>query len=277
MIEFSPIADGIFVARTSPLDVNTSLVIGDETALVIDTLSTDAQAEALIAAIRPLTSLPLTVLNTHYHFDHSFGNAVVASGGRPIWGHPHAAAELRDHGSRLQLEWVERFAGSDPEFAAGIAKVNIQIPDHLVRETAHLDLGGRIITIAYHGRAHTDGDVVAIVEDADVIFAGDLVEESGPPAFGSDSYPLEWPNAVAALLEHATASTVFVPGHGAVTGTDFVVGQHGELADFAWLIRDGHAAGATIEEIAIRSPWPSEEIRSGVVRGYANLDDPVLP
>jgi glyoxylase-like metal-dependent hydrolase (beta-lactamase superfamily II) len=252
MIDFRTIGDRVYVARTSPLDVNVTLVVGDEAALVIDTLSTDAQAEGLLAAIRALTPLPLTVLNTHHHFDHCVGNAVIAAGDRPIWAHPSAATAMLE-----------------------TAQFKIQIPNHLVRATEHLDLGDRIVTITHHGRAHTDGDLVAVVTDADVMIVGDLIEEGAPPSFGDDSYPLDWPEALAATLRGASPSTAIVPGHGAVVDVDFGMRQHAQLAAFAWLIRDGHADGARVEEIAAQAPWPAEASRPGVERGFALLDDPI--
>jgi glyoxylase-like metal-dependent hydrolase (beta-lactamase superfamily II) len=272
VITFDTVADGVYVARTQPLDVNVSLVIGDASALVIDTLSTAYQAEALVAAIRAITPLPLTVLNTHSHFDHTFGNAVVAAGGRPIWAHPNAAAALAASGPQWRAEWEQIFRERDPEFAAGLAVTTIQTPDHAVRPPERLDLGGRIVTIAYHGRGHTDGDVVALVDDADVLFLGDLIEQSGPPAFGADSYPLQWPEALAGVL-HDPAG-VLVPGHGTPVDVDFVAAQHAQLAEFAWLIREGHADGATPDEVAARAPWAAEACRIGVARGFAELDNP---
>jgi glyoxylase-like metal-dependent hydrolase (beta-lactamase superfamily II) len=276
MIEFAQVRDGIYVARTNPFDVNTSLVIGDETALVIDTLSTGVQADELHAAIRSLTALPLTVLNTHSHFDHCFGNAVVAAGGRPIWAHANTAERLRDHGERDRADLAAAYRELRPELADDMAKVQIQVPDHLVRMTDRLDLGGRRVTITYHGRGHTDGDLVTTVDDADVIFAGDLIEEGAPPSLNDDSYPLEWPEALATILRTASSPTVIVPGHGGLVGIDFAARQHTQLAEFAWLIREGHADGATAEEIAARAPWPAEACRRGAERGLALLDDPVL-
>jgi glyoxylase-like metal-dependent hydrolase (beta-lactamase superfamily II) len=270
---FAPVADGVFVARTHPLDVNVTLVVGDETALVIDTLSTDAQATALLAAIREITDAPLTVLNTHFHFDHCFGNTVVAASGRPVWAHENTATELTERGSRWQRRWAADYTATDPVLAEGLAQVNIQIPDHLVRDTAHIDLGGRRVTVSHPGHGHTNGDLFAYVDDADVLVAGDLVEESGPPDF-ADAYPIDWAEAVATMLHQTPAATVVVPGHGALVDSGFVHRQHADLAAFAWLIRDGHRDGATVDAVAARSPWPAEACRTGVVRGYAALDLP---
>ena len=87
------------------------------------------------------------------------------------------------------------------------------VPDQRGTHHRHLDLGGRIVTVTHPGHGHTDGDLFAYVDDADVLVAGDLVEESGPPDFG-DAYPLEWPESVGAMLHVATPATMIVPGHG---------------------------------------------------------------
>lgn len=275
-IGFARLGDGIYTARTSPLDVNTSLIVGDDAALVIDTLSTPAQARRLLDAVRALTDRPVWVLNTHAHFDHCFGNAVLAPDG-PIWAHEAAAADLREHGPARQREAVAEAgdAGLAADFAAGIAEATIKIPDHVVRAPQVLDLGGRTVTIEHFGRGHTDGDVVAFAEG--VVFTGDLAESGAPPSFGPDSYPLLWPETLAAMLHAAktTAGAVFVPGHGAVMSSDEVAAQHADLARFAWLIREAHGDGATVEATAGAAPWPAEAARSGVKRGFAALDDPL--
>ena len=43
--------------------------------------------------------------------------------------------------------------------------------------------------IAHLGRGHTDGDLVVVVPDADVVFAGDLIESAGPPSVGAGPVP----------------------------------------------------------------------------------------
>lgn len=261
---------GVFVRRYPVLDVNSTLVVGDGGALLVDTLSTDSQARELAGAVRAITPHPLTVVNTHHHFDHCFGNAVLGAG-RPIWGHAEAAALLAEHGPALQRRWYEETAGTDPELATGLAEVRIVPPDHIVHGVAVLSVGGRAVVLHYLGRGHTAGDLVVHVPDADVLVAGDLVEESGPPDFG-DAYPVEWPDTVAALRHLAGHRTVIVPGHGAVVDRAFVAEQHDLLATLAWLIRDGHADGAPADKIAARAPFEPRVAVTAVRRGYAELD-----
>ena len=54
--------------------------------------------------------------------------------------------------------------------------------------------------MSYHGRGHTNSDAVLHVDD--VTFAGDLVEEGGPPSFG-DSFPISWFDTVGRLAAEA--------------------------------------------------------------------------
>ena len=92
------------------------------------------------------------------------------------------------------------------------------------------DLGGRRVEIAHLGRGHTDGDLVVVVPDADVVFAGDLIESAGPPSFGPDSIGDEWAGTLDGLVGLMTERTVAVPGHGDPVDRQFVFTQRGEVA-----------------------------------------------
>jgi len=76
LIEVGP---DVYVLRYPVLDVNVSLIVGGEVAVVVDTLSTVDQATELATAVRAVTPLPLAIVNTHHHFDHCFGNATLAA------------------------------------------------------------------------------------------------------------------------------------------------------------------------------------------------------
>ncbi|MDT5038505.1 MAG: hypothetical protein QOE03_3690 [Micromonosporaceae bacterium] len=267
---FAEIARDVYVLRYPVLDVNTTLVVGDGEALLVDTLSTDAQARELLDAVRRVTADPLVVVNTHHHFDHCFGNATVAGADRPIWAHEEAARLLRETGAALQRELYARWAPTHPELADGLAAVRVRAPDHEVHTVADVDAGGRPVRLRHLGRGHSAGDLVVEVPDADVLLAGDLVEEGAPPAFG-DGYPLEWPATVVALIGLTTPSTVVVPGHGGLVDAGFVRAQHADLTTLEWLIRDGYADRATAAEVAAKAPFGPDAARVAVERGYAEL------
>ncbi|NJC70376.1 MBL fold metallo-hydrolase [Planosporangium thailandense] len=270
MTAFTEVARDVYVLRYPVLDVNASLVVGADAALLVDTLSTDAQARELREAVRAVTSYPLTVVNTHHHFDHCFGNAVLAAPDRPIWAHEEAARLLGEEAARLQRQWYAEWVTADPDLAAGLAAVTVRPPDHPVHLEATLDLGDRQVVLRHLGRGHSAGDLVVHVPDADVIIAGDLVEEGAPPSF-DDGFPLEWPETLVRLLELTTSATVVVPGHGATVGPAFVRTQHADLTTLEWLIRDGHTDGATVDEVVTRAPFDPDATRVAVRRGYAEL------
>jgi glyoxylase-like metal-dependent hydrolase (beta-lactamase superfamily II) len=268
MTAFAEVARDVYVLRYPVLDVNATLVVGDGAALLVDTLSTDDQARHLHDAVRAVTPHPLIVVNTHHHFDHCFGNAVLAAPDRPIWAHEEAARLLREEATRLQRECYAEWAPLEPELAGGLATVTIRPPDHTVHLEAVLDVGGRSVALRHLGRGHTAGDLVVRVPDADLLLTGDLVEEGADPSF-DDAFPLEWPDTVAALLPLCTG--VVVPGHGAPVDGAFVRDQHARLAALDWAIREGHRDGQPAGRVATTVPFAPPGALIAVRRGYAEL------
>ena len=124
-----------------------------------------------------------------------------------------------------------------------------------LRRRATLDLGDRRVDLRFLGRGHTDHDVVALVPDASVLFAGDLVEEGAPPSFG-DAFPLDWPATLGQLLDLAGEGPV-VPGHGEVVDRDFVAGQLGDVAFLA------EARAPQLAAAPARRPRPSRAAARG--------------
>jgi len=96
---------------------------------------------------------------------------------------------------------------------------------------ATIHLGDRIVEVRHLGRGHTGEDVVVVVPG--VVFAGDLVEESGPPQYDELSHPLEWPQTNRRLLALIGEGDLVVPGHGEVVDRRFVADQIDELERLA--------------------------------------------
>lgn len=228
------VADGVLVRRHRSLDLNCGLVLGDGACLVVDTRAHLGEAADLVAAVRAVTRHPWTVVNTHAHYDHCFGNAAF----RPaaVWGSRGCADALRTGGEAQRAAVA---AGLDAAEAALVRAAPIDPPDSLVDDVAVLDIGGREVVLRHLGRGHTDHDLVVEVEtsgDGTVLFAGDLVEEGAPPAF-EDAWPVEWPATLGRL--HALARGPVVPGHGAVVDAAFVGAQREELLAVVSALREG--------------------------------------
>jgi len=215
------------------------------------------------------------VVNTHEHFDHTFGNIVLREeyGDLPIHAHEQAAERTVSAGERIK----ELYVGSGDPHTDEVRATRILPADHTLSSARSLDLGDRLVELVHPGRGHTGGDVVVRVPEADVVLAGDLVEESamrdGVPGLGADSYPLDWPATLDLVLELVGPSTVVVPGHGAPVGRTFVHEQRTALGVVAETIRDLAARGVPVEEALTSAEWPypRELLTDAVRRGYEQL------
>ena len=250
------VADGVLVRRHAELDLNCGLVLGDGACLVVDTRSHLGEAADLIAAVRTVTPHPWTVVNTHAHYDHCFGNAAF----RPavIWGSRGCAEALAATADDQRAAVVaELLAAGDTAAAELVRAAPVDPPDALVDGTAVLDVGGREVVLRFLGRGHTDHDLVVEVEaagDATVIFAGDLVEQGAPPAF-EDAWPAEWPATLGRL--HALARGPVVPGHGAVVDAAFAGTQREELLAVLEALREDRLGDG---------PYPPATMRTAAAR-----------
>lgn len=255
------IAERCFQRRYSDFDVTVGVVVGATDAVVIDTRASVAQGVRLREDLRQLGVDNPIVVNTHGHFDHCFGNAAF-TGVR--WGHASLPGYLAETARPM-------LAREFPEWAEKVETDLLLAPDRLVNDRAELDLGDRVVELRYFGRGHTEGDLVVWAPDARCAFTGDLIEQSGPPSYGADSFPLEWPAALAALLR--TVDGVLVPGHGAPVDSGFATRQREEIDLVARRVRETYAAGLDVEEALASGGWPypAEALREAVRRGHDDL------
>lgn len=277
--DWDEIAQGVFRKRFEPCDVTVTAVVGSTGVAVVDTRCSLAEAREIKAQLRRLTSAPVRwVVNTHAHFDHCWGNAeFVAPRLAPparIWGHASVPARLDPDEPALR-SLIAELAEQGPEWAQRMAELEFAAPSELVRDRASIDLGDRALELRFLGRGHTEGDLwISIATGgAGIVLAGDLVEESGPPAFGPDSFPLEWAETLDRALPLIGPDALVVPGHGAVVDAAFVREQRDAIAAVAVEIRRLHAAGVPVESAASAGAWPMEAkaLGSAIRRGYAAL------
>jgi len=260
------IGDRVFTRRYRFYNQQIGVILGGRDVLIVDTRSTPAQAREIVADVRGLTRDPVSVIvDTHWHYDHSFGNSVF----RPAaaWGHVRAAERLRIDGPAA----IKRVAAEEPEIASDVLETVIDPPENTFESRATVELGDRLVELSYHGRAHTDGDIVVHVPDARVLFAGDLLEEGAPPYFG-DGFPMDWPATVEHLV--ALASGAVVPGHGAVGDRRFVEEQLAafrRLTELARAVNEGSLdLPAAVEERlfqGLATPEDAFERALGQLRG----------
>ena len=131
------------------------LVVGDERACVIDTMN---GYNDLYAAVRKITDKPVTVVNTHGHPDHIFGNMYFQE------------AYLNPEDGPLARQFTE-----DPEFLAFCREKGRTMPpfrDIFPGDT--IDLGGRTLEV-YALPGHTPGGILLLLREDRILFTGDSV------------------------------------------------------------------------------------------------------
>ncbi len=270
---FTEVADRVWVLRHPWFDLNVTVIGGDRGLVVVDTHASSVAATEVIGELRKLDRGDLVaVVNTHEHFDHTFGNATFLQeyGDLPIHATDEAAERTVPAGERIK--GLYRAADDDPR-AEEVLATTIRPADTTFSSAAVIDLGDRQVELVHPGRGHTGGDLVVRIPDVDVLLAGDLVEESAPPGLGEDCWPMDWPGTLDLVVGLLTPASIVVPGHGAIVDRRFVEEQCDDLRAVAETIRDLAGRGVPEAEAVAAAEWPfpAEALRHAVPRGYAQL------
>ncbi|MFD3336548.1 MBL fold metallo-hydrolase [Streptomyces sp. NPDC058700] len=224
------LADGVGRRRLPGWDATVGLVLGERAVLLYDTGSSLAEGAELRTQIAELTNdrRVTHIALSHPHFDHVLGTAAFS--GAEVFGAVGSDALLGGARAQEALRGDAVRHGLDPAAAAEAVDVLVA-PRHVVSGEWTLDLGGRQVLLANVGPGHTGHDLVLLVPGGpEVVFCGDLVEESGEPQAGPDAIPSRWPDALDRLLRLGGEEAVYVPGHGALVDATFVRAQRDELA-----------------------------------------------
>ncbi len=229
---------------------NSGVLVGQRSVLLIDTASTARRARALRAAVGAATSLPVqTLVNTHHHGDHTYGNFVFPEA--TIVAHALAREEILAAGLQLKLIWPDVDWG-DIE----IVPPSVTFTDRLTLYAGELE-----VQLIHVGPAHTTNDVVAWIPARGVLFCGDIVFNGQTPfcLMGSIAGSLE---AIETL--RSLGATTVASGHGAVAGPEvFEV----NAAYLRWIQRSARAA------LAAGLP-PLQAARETGLGDFAGLLDP---
>jgi len=262
---WTEIGDRVCVRRYKFFDQNIVAILGTDETLVVDTRTSPRQAEEIKADLRELKAPPVTVVvDTHGHSDHVFGNQSF----RPcqIWGHQrcipfmNAQSEKALAGLKAQM----------PDMADEFAQVVVDPPDLTFTEGVTVEFGGRRVELRYLGRGHTDNDIVLVARDANVVCAGDLLENGATPYFG-DGFPMDWPQTAQRLLDLVGEQMVVVPGHGDHAGREFAETSQVAFEQLAALARRVYAGELDVTAAVEAAPYPAESAREPLSRALAQL------
>jgi glyoxylase-like metal-dependent hydrolase (beta-lactamase superfamily II) len=184
---------------------NVVLFKGREGLTLIDSGESD-KAQALLALVDELgEQAPLrTLVNTHWHADHSGGNDAVRALGASIVAHENTRLWL---GADFEVHWRQQHF--TPRAPAAL-------PDTTFYLSGELDLGGEVLQCHYSAQAHTDGDLFLHFPDSNVMVAGGLMTQRRYPIcdIATGGWIGGLINANKAMLALANNATVIVPDRG---------------------------------------------------------------
>ena len=224
-ISFEQVGSGLY-ALTAEGDPNSGVIVGDDGVMVIDAQPTPAMAGEVIARVAKVTDKPIKyVLLTHYHAARTLGAAAFA--GATIVASDATRALIAERGQQDMDSEIGRFPrlfrGADA--IPGLTWPSVTFPDQI-----SVWLGRREVRIMHIGRGHTAGDAIAVVPDAGVVFAGDLIENKCA-CYGGDAHFTDWPTTLDHIAEMQPAA--LVPGRGpALTTPDQVAEAIAFTGDF---------------------------------------------
>ncbi len=206
------IADGVFAwiqpGGESGVS-NAGVIVDDDGLTVVDALMVRSQWEPFADAVSRLGAPVRRLLLTHAHVDHVGGSKAFPNA--MVLGSPQTSTLL--DGEMPVAAYKAFMPAFDDEFD-DLAELGTRPVTHLVTDAAQLT--PRVEVLPATG--HTEGDLMALVADADVLFAGDLCLFGVTPlAFQGD--PKTWADVLDAVAD--LAATI-VPGHGPVGGEDDV-------------------------------------------------------
>lgn len=200
------LADGVYVWLQPGGETgvsNAGVVVDDDGLTVIDTLMVRSQWEPFAAAVHALELPVRRLVLTHAHVDHVGGTKAFPHAA--VYATPVTSAMLDQD---MPIDAYKSFMSAFADEFDDLAEVGTRPATHEVDGAAQLT--PRIELLPASG--HTSGDLMVLVPDADVLFAGDLCFFGvAPLAFQGD--PSVWVEMLDAVAE--LADTI-VPGHGPV-------------------------------------------------------------
>ena len=308
--KFEKIAGGVYYA-TGGFGSNNIVIVNDQDVLVVDDGTTPAAARAFLADIRTITSKPVrTVVNTHFHYDHTDGNSVFGPeveiiahdyvrtaittfdvlNREPFVTSQKTAVPARIESLKKQLPGetnpvkklvVQKELAAAEDTLRQLSEIKPTPPNVTYSSKMVLHKGGREIQLLFLGRGHTGGDTVVFLPKERIVCTGDLMESR--LAYMGDAYFDEWVATLEALKKLDFG--VVLPGHGEpFQSKELITAFQSYLSDLMSQAAALRAQGVTANEAARRVDLtshakdfpqitgPGADVR-GVRRVYAWMDE----
>jgi cyclase len=275
------IGEGLYATISDPSKgfqtvSNGGFLVGKDGALLIEGFISVAGAAFQMDALRMVSQVPVKgALDTHYHFDHSMGNAFFGSNGIPLWAHANTAKRIVESYGAMQgadkaaflgpLEKVVKEAKTETarkhrqEYLAHVTNVFdisnstvLALPNRPIDPSKlpmKVDLGGTSAVIESY-RGHSGTDLIVRVPEQNVVYAGDLLFSGMyPVCFDAQATVSGWRQTLKTFASW-DKDTLFVPGHGPICGQEGVALLRALFDDIEQQAQKMHKAGVPAAEAA---------------------------
>jgi len=222
---FTEIGEGLY-AFTAEGDPNSGVIIGDDSVMIVEAQATPRLANKVIDRVREVTDKPIShVVLTHYHAVRVLGAS--AFGATQVIMSDRTRALVVERG---QEDWDSEFQRFPRLFEGHESIPGLTWPTTTFSDAMSVYLGNRKVEIKQIGRAHTAGDSVIWVPDAQTMFTGDIVEYNSA-CYCGDGHFGDWGGTLDAV--RAYDPQFIAPGRGdALVGREMVDAALAKTRDF---------------------------------------------
>jgi cyclase len=223
---------------------NIAVLLGKDGVLLVDD-QIAPMTPALKKAVSQITPLPVRfVINTHWHGDHTGGNAVLAQDGAVIVAHDNVRKRLS---TGQFVEALKKTVPASPESAWPVVTFATSVSVHF---------GGEDIDVAHVDPAHTDGDSIVWFKRANIIHTGDTFVSNGYPFIdvSSGGTTIGFIRAADRVLSMAQSSTRIIPGHGDVVTREQLKTFRDLVSTIYDRIKAQKAAGKSLAAVQATKP-----------------------
>jgi cyclase len=283
------VGEGLYATISDPSKGYTTIsnggfLVGKDSVLLIEGFASAPGAAFQMDSLRMVSRVPvMAALDTHYHYDHSCGNAFYGAQAIPIWAHAGVAHRIAEDYSPMQAKdeatalapYQKRIAEAKSDIQRQHAQGNLaahtgvyktvaacvlSLPNHPIdpaKLPMTIDLGGLSAILEAHP-GHSGTDIIVRVPQQNVVYTGDLLFNGWYPVTVDGQATVSGWRDTLKKFAAFDKDTLFVPGHGQICGQEGIAAIREVFDDIAAQAEKMYKAGVPLQEAIDRYVVPDK-------------------